>query len=248
MEFVINGRNLAISDRFREYATEKIDKIEQLGDKVQRIDAKITKEPSARAADTSLTVELTVLCRGPVVRAEATAADKFAAFDLAYGKLLERLRRARDRRKVHHGRHTPVAVRVATADLEPADPAQPIYLETPVIEPTIDAPTAEAPVQPEDTDAYSSPDDVPAGDSPVLIRRKVFSGVPMTVDDAVDNMELVGHDFYLFVDSATGAPSAVYRRQGWTYGVITLDSKCAEGTEEPHEELLAYRANAEASA
>jgi ribosomal subunit interface protein len=238
MEFVINGRNLAVSDRFREYATEKIDKIEQLGDKVQRIDAKITKETSARMADTSLTVELTVLCRGPVVRAEATAADKFAAFDLAYGKLLERLRRARDRRKVHHGRHTPVAVGAATAGLEPADPAQPIYLETPTIEPTSHEPET----QPEDLDAYSSPDDVPAGDSPVLIRRKVFSGTPMTLDDAVDNMELVGHDFYLFIDSATGAPSVVYRRQAWTYGVITLDAKCAEGTEEPHEELLAYRA------
>lgn len=248
MEFVINGRNLAVSDRFREYATEKIDKIEQLGDKVQRVDAKITKEPSARMADTSLTVELTVLCKGPVVRAEASAADKFAAFDLAYGKLLERLRRARDRRKVHHGRHTPVAVRVATADLEPADPAQPIYLETPVIEPTSHEPVPQPASGTEDVDAYSTPDDVPAGDSPVLIRRKVFSGTPMTLDDAVDNMELVGHAFYLFVDSATGAPSVVYRRQGWTYGVITLDSKCAEGTEEPHEELLAYRAKEAASA
>lgn len=243
MEFVINGRNLAVSDRFREYATEKIDKIEQLGDKVQRVDAKITKEPSARMADTSLTVELTVLCRGPVVRAEASAADKFAAFDLAYGKLLERLRRARDRRKVHHGRHTPVAVRVATADLEPADPSQPIYRETPV-ESTPQEPAA----PPEEMDAYASPDDVPAGDSPVLIRRKVFSGTPMTLDDAVDNMELVGHDFYLFVDTVTGAPSVVYRRQGWTYGVITLDAKCAEGTEEPHEELLAYRAREATSA
>jgi hypothetical protein len=99
-----------------------------------------------------------------------------------------------------------------------------------------------------DADSYASPDDVPAGDSPVLIRRKVFSGTPMTLDDAVDNMELVGHAFYLFVDSATGAPSVVYRRQGWTYGVITLDSKCAEGTEEPQEELLAYRAKETATA
>ncbi|MHA7241068.1 ribosome hibernation-promoting factor, HPF/YfiA family [Arthrobacter sp. TMS1-12-1] len=244
MEFVINGRNLAVSDRFREYATEKIDKIEQLGDKVQRVDAKITKEPSARMAETSLTVELTVICRGPVVRAEASAADKFAAFDLAYGKLLERLRRARDRRKVHHGRHTPVAVRIATADLEPADPAQPLYLEAAQTAQASQEPTP----QPDDADAYSSPGDAPAGDSPVLIRRKVFSGVPMTLDDAVDNMELVGHDFYLFVDSATGAPSVVYRRQAWNYGVITLDSKCAEGTEEPREELLAYRAREAASA
>lgn len=238
MEFVINGRNLAVSDRFREYATEKIDKIEQLGDKVQRVDAKITKEPSARMAETSLTVELTVICRGPVVRAEASAADKFAAFDLAYGKLLERLRRARDRRKVHHGRHTPVAVRVATAALEPADPAKPLYLDV-----AAEAPAAQEPAPPPE-DAYAAPDDVPAGDSPVLIRRKVFSGVPMTLDDAVDSMELVGHDFYLFVDSATGAPSVVYRRQAWTYGVITLDSNGSEGTEE----LLAYRAQEAASA
>jgi ribosomal subunit interface protein len=240
MEFVINGRNLAVSDRFREYAAEKIDKIEQLGDKVQRVDAKITKETSARDADTALTVELTVVCKGPVIRAEASAGDKFAAFDIAYNKLLERLRRARDRRKVHHGRHTPVAVGTATAGLEPVSTSQPIYAA--LAADSSNGTTAGTTAPAAATDPYESPDDIPAGDSPVLIRRKVFSGEPITLDDAVDNMELVGHDFYLFVDSATGAPSVVYRRQGWTYGVITLDSKCAEGTQDPQEELLAYRA------
>lgn len=237
MEFLISGRNLSVSDRFREYAEEKIDKIEQLGDKVQRLEAKVTKEANARNADSALTVELTVLCKGPVIRAEASAADKFAAFDLAYSKLLERLRRARDRRKVHHGRHTPVAVREATADLEPASTTAPLYL-------AVQSTEAEAETDAGSTavDGYEIENDIPAGDSPVLIRRKVFSGTPMTLEDAVDNMELVGHDFYLFVDSATGAPSVAYRRQGWTYGVITLDAKCAEGTEDPREELLAYRA------
>lgn len=239
MEFMINGRNLAVSDRFREYAEEKIDKIEQLGDKVQRLDAKVTKEPNARQADSALTVELTVMQRGPIIRAEASAADKFAAFDLAYSKLLERLRRARDRRKVHHGRHTPVAVREATATLEPASTGQPIY--SPSSNHTGSADAADVP-------NYEIDNDVPAGDSPVLIRRKVFSGIPMSLDDAVDNMELVGHDFYLFVDSQTGAPSVVYRRQGWTYGVITLDAKCADGPEDPHEELVAYRARQAATA
>ena len=241
MEFMINGRNLAVSDRFREYAEEKIDKIEQLGDKVQRLDAKVTKEPNARQADSALTVELTVLQKGPVIRAEASAADKFAAFDLAYSKLLERLRRARDRRKVHHGRHTPVAVREATATLEPASTEQPIYEVSANHSGTADVSTA-------DQNGYEIDSDIPAGDSPVLIRRKVFSGIPMSLDDAVDNMELVGHDFYLFVDSKTGAPSVVYRRQGWTYGVITLDSKCADGPEDPHEEVVAYRARESATA
>ncbi len=120
MEFMISGRNLTVSDRFREYAGEKISKIESLGDKVQRVDAKVSKETNARQTGDQLTVEVTVLGRGPVIRAEASAADKFAAFDLAYNKLLERLRRAKDRKKVHHGRHTPKAVREATASLEPA--------------------------------------------------------------------------------------------------------------------------------
>ena len=229
MEFMISGRNVAVSERFREYAEEKIGKVEQLGDKVQRVDARVTKDPNAREADRSLTVELTVIGRGPVVRAEAHSADKFAAFDIAYGKLLERLRRASDRRKVHYGRQTPVPVYAATASLEAVDTAAPLY-ETAARS----SEEAEA-AQPE------ADNDSSAGECPVLIRRKVFPGAPMSLDDAVDNMELVGHDFYLFVDSATGAPSVVYRRRGWTYGVITLDSKCAEGAEELKEEERGYR-------
>jgi ribosomal subunit interface protein len=233
VEFNISGRNLAVSDRFREYAEEKVSKIEQLGDKVQRLDAKVTKEAKARNAESSMTVELTVLGRGPVVRAEASAADKFAAFDLAYGKLMERLRRARDRRKVHHGRHVPKGVHEATAPLEPASASMPLHEEA--------SARAAKPAEPvEERTGYEVENDVPAGDSPVLIRRKVFPTLPMTLDDAVDNMELVGHDFYLFIDTATGSPSVVYRRRGWTYGVISLDAHCdKESTAQS--ELLAYR-------
>ncbi|MCC9146443.1 MULTISPECIES: ribosome-associated translation inhibitor RaiA [unclassified Arthrobacter] len=230
MEFMISGRNVAVSDRFREYAEEKIGKVEALGDKVQRVEARVTKQGNVRDADSALTVEITVTGRGPVVRAEATSGDKFAAFDLAYGKLLERLRRASDRRKVHHGRHTPVPVRVATADLGPVSTSEPLYVQV------------AAAAEERDQEAEEAAAEEAAGECPVLIRRKVFPGAPMSLDDAVDNMELVGHDFYLFVDSATGAPSVVYRRRGWTYGVITLDAKCAEGTEEPREEIRGYRA------
>ena len=228
MEFMISGRNVAVSDRFREYAEEKIGKVESLGDKVQRVEARVTKQGNVRDADSALTVEITVTGRGPVVRAEATSGDKFAAFDIAYGKLLERLRRASDRRKVHRGRHTPVPVRVATAGLEPVSSSEPLSSQFAAAEP--------APAESSETDQ-----DMQTGECPVLIRRKVFPGAPMSLDDAVDNMELVGHDFYLFVDAATGAPSVVYRRKGWTYGVITLDSKCAEGSEEIREEMRGYR-------
>ncbi|QDW30300.1 ribosome-associated translation inhibitor RaiA [Arthrobacter sp. KBS0702] len=235
MEFMISGRNLTVSDRFREYADEKISKIASLGDKVQRVDAKVSKETKARQTAELLTVELTVLGRGPVIRAEASAADKFAAFDLAYNKLLERLRRAKDRKKVHHGRHTPKSVTEATATLEPASTQEPIYEE------------ASHPPQarPEEKSPYEVENDIPAGDSPVLIRRKVFPAASLSLDDAVDNMELVGHDFYLFVDKDTKAPSVVYRREGWTYGVISLDQTCEPGEAPLEEKIIAYRSEDE---
>ena len=235
MEFMISGRNLTVSDRFREYAGEKISKIESLGDKVQRVDAKVSKETNARQTGDQLTVEVTVLGRGPVIRAEASAADKFAAFDLAYNKLLERLRRAKDRKKVHHGRHTPKAVREATASLEPASPNEPLYVEA--------SHRNEAQAAPEDKSPYDVENDIPAGNSPVLIRRKVFPAASLSLDDAVDNMELVGHDFYLFVDKATNTPSVVYRRRGWTYGVITLDHECEPGDTVVEEKVIAYRSD-----
>jgi ribosomal subunit interface protein len=239
MEFMISGRNLTVSDRFREYAGEKISKIESLGDKVQRVDAKVSKETNARQTGDQLTVEVTVLGRGPVIRAEASAADKFAAFDLAYTKLLERLRRAKDRKKVHHGRHTPKAVREATASLEPASTSEPLYVEA--------SHRSEPQTAPAERSPYEVENDIPAGDSPVLIRRKVFPAASLSLDDAVDNMELVGHDFYLFVDKATNTPSVVYRRRGWTYGVITLDHECEPGDTVVEEKIIAYRSDDEAA-
>jgi ribosomal subunit interface protein len=237
---MISGRNLTVSDRFREYAGEKISKIESLGDKVQRVDAKVSKETNARQTGDQLTVEVTVLGRGPVIRAEASAADKFAAFDLAYTKLLERLRRAKDRKKVHHGRHTPKAVREATASLEPASTSEPLYVEA---SQRNDEPQA----APAESSPYDVDNDIPAGDSPVLIRRKVFPAASLSLDDAVDNMELVGHDFYLFVDKDTNTPSVVYRRRGWTYGVITLDHECEPGDTVVEEKVIAYRSDDQAA-
>ncbi|WP_138414000.1 ribosome hibernation-promoting factor, HPF/YfiA family [Sinomonas gamaensis] len=238
MEFKISGRNLTVSDRFREYATEKIEKIENLADKVQRVDAKCSKQTSTRSGGDQLTVELTVTGRGPVIRAEATAPDKFAAFDLAYGKLLERLRRAKDRRKVHHGKHAPVAVKTATASLPVVSGATPIYAEH-----ALEASNHSS--EPETTSPYEIENDIPAGDSPVLIRRKVFPAATLTLDDAVDNMELLGHDFYLFIDAETNTPSVVYRRRGWTYGVISLDQACEPGNAAVEDRILAYRSNDE---
>ena len=205
MEVNITARNLSVSDRFREYVADRTRKVEQFAHKAQSIEIKVTRHDHSRTAGSQDQVELTVIEPGHVVRAEATADDKFSAFDIALSKLSERLRRAADRRKVHHGRHG----LVGTSELAASDFAQ---LDVRPVD--VDVLLGKAPVVEE-----VEPD---FGESPIVIRRKAFESTPMTVDDALYHMEIVGHDFYLFHDSETDKPSVVYRRKGWDYGVLTL--------------------------
>ncbi|MCU1412867.1 MAG: raiA [Microbacteriaceae bacterium] len=215
MEISINGLGLGITDRFRSYATEKAEKISHLADKALAFEVKASRhnEKSDKAGSGGDDrVELTLIGPGPLVRAEATGSDKYVAFDLALDKLVERLRRAKDRQKVHRGQHRPTSLREAAnsggfGDLRAAS--------IDVIERVA---TGEIPIV---ADAAEEEQDW----SPVVIRKKVFDAMPMTVDDALYFMELVGHDFYLFIDAETDRPSVVYRRKGWDYGVIGLDNQ-----------------------
>ncbi|MDN5604745.1 ribosome-associated translation inhibitor RaiA [Rothia sp. HC945] len=223
MELNVYGRNVKVPDRFREYAEEKVEKFEKLNERVDVIDIKVSKVGNGPQA---MTVEITVQGKGPVLRAEAQGSDKFAVFEDAYSKLLERLRRARDRRKIHRGHHRPVSVSEATGSIPVIDGSSggEVPIEEIVLEKNSDNGEGDA------FDAeYPLTDDVP----PVEIRRKTFPTEKITVDQAVDRMELVGHDFYLFVDAELDQPAAVYRRKGWTYGVIVLgDDAPPEGLNE----------------
>ena len=206
MEINISARNLTVSDRFREYVLERAHKVEQLANRTQSLSIKVTRHEH-KSSGMEDQVELTVIEPGHVIRAEAHAADKFAAFDVALGKLSERLRRLSDKHKVHRGQHRQhsaaelAASNFAELDLQPAD--SDVLLGT----------------RHEAAAEDSGPD---FGESPVVIRRKEFETKPMSVDDALYQMELVGHPFFLFLDTETGKPSVVYSRKGWNYGVITL--------------------------
>ncbi|MBC7725724.1 MAG: ribosome-associated translation inhibitor RaiA [Burkholderiaceae bacterium] len=212
MEISINGLGVGITDRFREYATEKADKITHLADKAMAFEVKVTRHNEKNGSSGDDRVELTLVGPGPLVRAESNGSDKYVAFDLALDKLIERLRRAKDRHKVHRGKRRPTSLREATADgfsVVDITPAGPDVLEK-VRTGSVDIIADEAGEVEEDW-------------SPVVIRKKVFAAMPMTVDDALYYMELVGHDFYLFIDAENDRPSVVYRRKGWDYGVIGLD-------------------------
>ena len=208
MELKITTKNLTVSDRFKDYVSEKSGKVEQFSHRPQELNIKVTRYERSRNAGLEDQVELTVYEPGHVVRAEARADDKFAAFDMAFAKLLERLRRYADKHKVHRGgNHRHVGTSELTAsdfaelDITPADHTL-LTGEIPVIS------TAE-----QDDEAISSP---------LVIRAKEFERVPMSKEDAVGHMELVGHDFFLFHDQETDRPSVVYRRKGYNYGVISL--------------------------
>ncbi len=196
VDIVVTGRHLTVSDRFRDHIEEKLAKITQLAPRTRRVEVMVSHEPNRRQAKACDRVEVTCYGKGPVVRAEAYADDKYAALDVVLDKLMERLRRQSDRRQVHRGRRTPESVAAATARIEaPSDMV----------------------------DDEGAADGRPFGDSPIEVREKVHRSEPMTLADALREMEAVGHDFYLFHDVETDRASVVYRRRGWSYGVLHLD-------------------------
>lgn len=203
MDIKLSARNLQLSDRFRDYVSERAPKVSQLAGRATELAIKVTRYDHSKNSGPEDRVELTVMEPGHVIRAEAQASDKFAAFDLAFAKLAERLRRLADKNKVHRGRHRNLSASEMTAtDFANLDitPASAELLDRQQAEPFVKD----------------------FGKSPVVIRRKEFAAKPMSVDEALYHMELVGHDFYLFLDSESNRPAVVYRRKGWDYGVISL--------------------------
>lgn len=241
MDIIFKGRHTEVPERFRKHATSKLAKVEKLDQRAIRVDVEITAERNPRQADRKERVELTVTSRGPAIRAEAAAEDRFAALDLAFAKLEGRLRRALDRRKSRHGAHS--AVRVI--DLPEAD----LGADSELAEVSSVSNAAAVSGTPDGSSQESVSDDsAPAdpeadgvvqvemeGDGPLVVREKFHAAVPMGIDQALFEMELVGHDFFLFTDERSCMPSVVYRRRGYQYGVIRLVDHPGDESAEPSE-------------
>ncbi len=192
MEIVVRGRNVVIPDHYRQHVEEKLAKLERYDHKIHRTDVELQHEKNPRQNGSCQHVEITCRTRGPVVRSEACAEDFYKALDIAADRLERRFRQAADRRRIHHGRRTPPSLAEVTADLPDVLLAEP------------------------ETD--DSGDDGPGR----IVREKEHTAEPMSVDQALFEMELVGHDFYFFCDSDTGRPSVVYRRHAYDYGLLRL--------------------------
>jgi ribosomal subunit interface protein len=280
MEITFKGRQTSVPERFRRHAAEKLAKLERLDHNAIRIDVELSKERNPRQADRSERVELTIRSRGPAIRAEAAADDRYAALDLAFAKLEGQLRKAVERRKTRRSdltvRSTDALTAVAAAPAEARAIAAEAAALADVVIPEIPAPDAAAqlagqrigrkaygkvngratarsangrrpetvvplPALPDDEGGFTNQDfdgyrdEAEAeeavsgvlpiqmeGDGPLVVREKFHASWPMTIDQALFEMELVGHDFFAYHDSQCGKFSVVYRRRGYDYGVIRL--------------------------
>jgi len=206
VEIVVTGRNVEVPEHFRVHVAEKVARLERYDHKIVGLEVELFHEPNRRQLKSCQRVEITGRGCGPVARAEACAQDFYAALDAAVTKLEGRLRRSHDRRKVNGKRTRVMAGRgAATAlldELPPADTSAEVEVPSP-----------------RGHDEHLPPDDQLPGR---IVRSKVHTADPMSVDDALSRMELVGHDFYLFADADSGEPCVVYRRKGYDYGMIRL--------------------------
>jgi len=225
MEVIVRGRHITVPARFRQHAAAKLAKLEKLDQKAVRIDVEVSEERNPRQSDRRERVELTIRSRGPAIRAEAAADDRYAALDLAFAKLESRLRRAADRRKVKDT----VSVRSpgVLADSPPGRGAAPPGDASAMNGHGVARPRPGDSGEAGDDSDQAEPDSglVPIqmeGDGPLILREKMHTASPMTIDQALLEMELVGHDFYLFHDRDCDRFSVVYRRRGYDYGVIRL--------------------------
>jgi ribosomal subunit interface protein len=203
MDVVVSSRQCEVSERFREHVEDKLARLEKHDHRIIRVEVLLERERNARQPDRQVRVELTAKSKGPVLRAEAAAEDKMAALDLALDKMSAQMRRAADRRKVHRGQHAPESL--ARAMARSGSNGEAATDESDGV--------AEHQVGPVAVD----------GEGPLVVREKTHPASPITLEQALYEMELVGHDFYLFVDKESERPSVVYRRRGYDYGVISLD-------------------------
>jgi putative sigma-54 modulation protein len=201
MRTQIKGRNVTITDALQDYAEDKVARVQKLLrerkiDEVTRVELELKVEKNPSIPEPSI-AEATIFTRGPVIRARERSDDMYAAIDLVTDKLMRRVKKYHD--KVHgktrkgHEKLVPVA-------------APPVGEESPI--------SAAALIGSE------LAGEEPNGDNGRVVKVKQFALKPMSVDEATLQLELVGHDFFVFQNAETSRTNVLYRRRDGHYGLI----------------------------
>jgi len=201
MKTQIKGRNVTVTPALQEYANEKIEHVHKLLqqrriDEVTRVELELQVEKNPSISEPCI-AEATVFTRGPVIRAREASTDMYAAIDLVSDKLVRRVKKYHDKLhgKTKHGHEKPAVDATPTPELAPvaaeADLADELFAEA-----------------------------QHAGDNGRIVKTKQFALKPMSVSEATLQMELVGHDFFVFTNAESNRTNVVYRRNDGHYGLI----------------------------
>lgn len=193
------GRGVEIPDHFAQRVEDKLTRVAKLDPSLQIFDVILSHEDNPRREDQSDRVQITATGSGHLARAEAKSDSFYAALELVLNKMERSLRKVKVRREVtKSGHRAPLSTAEVAALLTESSDTEVDVLEY---------------------DNFDVQDYVPGQ----VVRSKTHDARPMTVDEALGEMELVGHDFYLFINSSNNKPAVVYRRHAFDYGLIELN-------------------------
>ena len=206
-QVTITGRNVEVPEHFQERVNGKLAKIEKLDPTLKSFHVELQHEKNPRREAEAERIQITATGSGHLARAEAKEENFYAALEVAVDKLERSLRKVKARRNIAlSGHRAPKGAGVLAAEMEADAKAE--------------QERAAQEAGKYDVDPYADQvEDVVPGQ---IVRSKVHSNAPRSVDDALSEMELVGHDFYLFVNEETNRPAVVYRRHAFDYGLIEL--------------------------
>jgi putative sigma-54 modulation protein len=194
MDVQIKTKNIRLTDALETYIQRKYQKLEKVN--VRVIDAKLeVRSDRKKTGGDHYVVQLTIATPDNILRAEESNADLHTTIDLAIDRMERQIRRFRDKQVFHRRR-------------------QKARLQSVVKQPLLPEDAAEIPL----ADGVDDEDD----ESPIeaLVRRKRFKLQPMDEDEAIEQMELLGHDFFVFFNPEEAQINVLYRRRDGQYGLI----------------------------
>ena len=209
-QVTITGRNVEVPEHFQERVNGKLAKIEKLDPTLKSFHVELQHEKNPRREAEAERIQITATGSGHLARAEAKEENFYAALEAAVDKLERSLRKVKARRNIAlSGHRAPKGAGVIAAEIEADAKAE--------------QERAAQEAGKYDVDPYADQvEDIVPGQ---IVRSKVHPNAPRSVDDALSEMELVGHDFYLFINEETNRPAVVYRRHAFDYGLIELASE-----------------------
>lgn len=204
MKLLVKGKNVDISERLQAYAEKRLGKLsQQLDDDVTRLELEITEEKNPKISDSHV-AEATIWTKGPTIRARESSHDVYASIDLVAEKVERQVRKYREKRIQYqhggphrngNGRYKSALQAEGTPDGGIAD-RQMADADTPNLETFMDSPHVN------------------------IVKTKQFNLGPMSPEEAALQMDLVGHDFFVFVNDENNQTSVLYKRNDGNYGLI----------------------------